>query len=93
MAIKSKSAILQRMAKSKWNTRKLIGFTALFVGSLLLCFTSKASGPETFDFWVWLFVIYVAGNVGTKMATPEVMDELKTALKTSLSRKIKRENK
>ena len=52
--------------KTKWNTRKLVGFIALFLGSLLLCYTDKASGAGTYQFWTWLFGIYVIGNVGTK---------------------------
>ena len=69
MAVKQKSTIAQKFTKSKWNTRKLIGFGALFLGSLLLCFTAKVTGTETYQFWVWLFGLYVAGNIGSKVTT------------------------
>lgn len=52
---------------NKWSTRKLVGFIVLFLSSLLLCFTSKSTGAETYQFWIWLFGLYIVGNVGTKI--------------------------
>lgn len=81
MGIIQKSGEKQKVTHSKWNTRKLIGFAVLFLGSLLLCFTSKASGAETYQLWVWLFGLYCAGNVGAKViSSPIMIDKLKAKL-------------
>ena len=77
----------KRIIESKWNTRKLVGFIALFIGSLFLCFTSKATGAETYWFWIWLFGIYVTGNVGSKIIAPIMVGKLKTALSHKYYRK------
>lgn len=86
MAIKQKLLLSQKMAESKWNTRKLVGFVTLFFGSLLLCYTSKATGAETYQLWIWLFGIYVTGNIGSKIVAPAAIFG---KLKTKLSRKLK----
>lgn len=84
MTTKRKSTAQQKIAESKWNTRKLVGFAVLFLGSLLLCFTTKATGAETYWFWIWLFGIYVTGNVSTKIINPGMIGKLKTKLKRKI---------
>ena len=81
---------VQKVTASKWNTRKLVGFAALFLGSLLLCYTDKATGIETYWFWAWLFGIYIVGNVGAKIVTPAMIGKFKTMLSR---RKTTKENK
>jgi len=49
--------------------RKLYGALILFLGSLLLCYTSKTTGDATLNFWIFLFGIYAGGNVGSKILT------------------------
>lgn len=66
---------------NKWNTRKLVGFGVLFAGSLLLCYTGKVTGIETYWFWMWLFGIYIVGNIGAKVTSLPIIGKLKTGLK------------
>ena len=80
-------AIKKTLSTSKWNTRKLVGFGILFAGSLLLCYTGKVTGVETFQLWIWLFGLYIFGNVSTKIVTPGMIGRLKTRLKISSKNK------
>jgi len=89
MAAKRKSTVSQILADSKWNTRKLIGFAAIFLGSLLLCYTDKSTGADTYKLWIWLFAIYCTGNIGAKVATPGILGKLKAVLKRKNNNKRK----
>ena len=94
MAVTRKLPVSKNLVESKWNTRKLVGFAALYLGSLLLCFTDKATGAETYWFWIWLFGIYVTGNIGAKVITPTMIGKLKLKLKRKFKiKKAKKENK
>lgn len=80
-------ATKKTLSTSKWNTRKLVGFGILFAGSLLLCYTGKVTGIETYWFWIWLFGLYIFGNVSTKVVTPGMIGRLKTRLKINSKNK------
>jgi len=49
----------------------------MFIGSLLLCYTSKATGAETFQFWTWLFAFYVGGNIAEKITALPAITNMK----------------
>jgi len=70
----------QKLAESKWNTRKLVGFALLYFGALVLCFAGKATGEQVFWFWAWIFGIYISGNVGAKIFSPVRLDKLRNRL-------------
>ncbi|MHA1833227.1 MAG: hypothetical protein ACTSV7_04495 [Candidatus Baldrarchaeia archaeon] len=70
----------QKLAESKWNTRKLVGFALLYFGALALCFADKATGEQVFWFWAWIFGIYITGNVGAKLVSPIKLGQMRNRI-------------
>jgi hypothetical protein len=47
--------------------RKLYGALLLFLASLVLCYTGKVTGDAVLNYWIFLYGIFVGGNVGSKV--------------------------
>jgi len=56
-----------KFSEVNWLSRKLIGASILFIASIVFLVTGHCDMPQWMEFNKWIFGIYAAGNIGSKI--------------------------